>query len=562
MITPAVAGRSPVRLAFMTTLVFVASFLVLALLMPPVILDTYDEGIILTGAMRVAAGAVPHRDFYTNFGPGQFYVLSGLFDLFGQTVLVERLYDLVVKAGIVCFVYVLASYLVRPPFAALATAFGLLWTGVAQFPNYPVWPTLLLLLASIWLAIPVFCGSRSALRLFTAGLCAGGAVLFRYDQGLLGLMILSAFLVLFSLIGPRPCARGARFASILAPFWGASCFILIILALIYIRYGIAADFVFQVINYPSLHYVAARGLPFPIPDRAHLLYMIIYMPPLVFISFSLFLIAQYHEWNSSKVQYSEVWISTLIASLAAILYFRGLARITVIQMMFSIIPSFVVLSCILDRVTSRRLVARGAVAVSAVAAVVFTLVPSLIEARNAKRMAVANLSDASKMTRAMIMKGDAAPPEARCNGPDELPRARCFSETIPQLETFRYIVSHSTYDQPIFVANGVNDKMVANDMALYFLAGRQPATKWAQFDPDLQNTVPIQAEMLGELQRNQPPLVILDTEWDDANEPNTSARHSGVTLLDDYIHKNYRTAADFTPYHILKRCLKPADCGF
>ena len=32
--------------------------------------------------MRVAAGDVPHADFYANYGPGQFYFIAALFKLF------------------------------------------------------------------------------------------------------------------------------------------------------------------------------------------------------------------------------------------------------------------------------------------------------------------------------------------------------------------------------------------------------------------------------------------------------------------------------------------------
>jgi hypothetical protein len=73
--SPAVARRSLYRPAVTTALVFVVSFLVVALVMSLEI-GAFDEGIILTGAMRVAAGEVPHRDFYANYGPGQFYVLA------------------------------------------------------------------------------------------------------------------------------------------------------------------------------------------------------------------------------------------------------------------------------------------------------------------------------------------------------------------------------------------------------------------------------------------------------------------------------------------------------
>ena len=53
-------------------LVFVASFLFTAIQTNRE-LNVYDEGLVLTGAIRVAAGAIGHRDFYTPYGPGQFY---------------------------------------------------------------------------------------------------------------------------------------------------------------------------------------------------------------------------------------------------------------------------------------------------------------------------------------------------------------------------------------------------------------------------------------------------------------------------------------------------------
>jgi hypothetical protein len=206
--SPAVARRSVSRPAAKAVLVFVVSFLGLAMTMLPGVFEIFDEGIILTGAMRVAAGQVPHRDFYAIYGPGQFYVLASLFNLFGQMVLVERLYDLVVKAGIVSFVSVLSCQLMRPAYAALAAAFCMLWIAVMQFPVYPIWPSLLLILASIWILLPLFYGPYSATRLFSAGLCAGAVTLFRYDMGLLTLAIFSAALVFFSLI--EPSSVGSR----------------------------------------------------------------------------------------------------------------------------------------------------------------------------------------------------------------------------------------------------------------------------------------------------------------------------------------------------------------
>ena len=81
-------------------IVFLLSYLLLFLGMPrrP---GMYDEGIVLTGAMRVVAGQVPYRDFYFIYGPAEIYILAGLFKLFGPSLLAERLFDLLIQGLVV-----------------------------------------------------------------------------------------------------------------------------------------------------------------------------------------------------------------------------------------------------------------------------------------------------------------------------------------------------------------------------------------------------------------------------------------------------------------------------
>src|SRR6266542_5209904 len=52
--------------------------------------NLYDEGIRLYGAMRVMHGAIPYRDFFSIYGPAQFYWPAILFKTFGPQVLVFR----------------------------------------------------------------------------------------------------------------------------------------------------------------------------------------------------------------------------------------------------------------------------------------------------------------------------------------------------------------------------------------------------------------------------------------------------------------------------------------
>lgn len=140
-----------------------------------------------------------------------------------------------------------------------------------------------------------------------------------------------------------------------------------------------------------------------------------------------------------------------------------------------------------------------------------------------------------------------------CNPLLDLDRAHCFRLSAPQVETVRFVIANSAPEERIFVGNGINDKTFENDNSLYFLSGRLPATKWSQYDPGLQNSQAIQAEMVEDLERNKPPLVILDTEFDNYKENNAGTNHSGVTLLDDYIHNNYRKVAEYGPYLVLQR---------
>ena len=59
--------------------------------------------------------------------------------------------------------------------------------------------------------------------------------------------------------------------------------------------------------------------------------------------------------------------------------------------------------------------------------------------------------------------------------------------------------------------------------------------------------------MIRELERNPPPYITLDSEFDLIREPNDSSKSSGVTLLDDYIHTKYEPRETFGTISIWQR---------
>src|ERR671922_687876 len=50
----------------------------------------FDEGILVSFPTRVLAGDLPYRDFETFYGPGDPYLVAGLFRVFGASLGAER----------------------------------------------------------------------------------------------------------------------------------------------------------------------------------------------------------------------------------------------------------------------------------------------------------------------------------------------------------------------------------------------------------------------------------------------------------------------------------------
>lgn len=92
-----------------------------------------DEGTIVYGAIRVARGEVPYRDFFEVMGPGSFYWLAGWFDVFGTSWFALRAHLLLTWVGISLLIHYLTRCIHEGPFAALPWA---LYTFVA----IPLWP--------------------------------------------------------------------------------------------------------------------------------------------------------------------------------------------------------------------------------------------------------------------------------------------------------------------------------------------------------------------------------------------------------------------------------------
>jgi hypothetical protein len=104
----------------------------------------------------------------------------------------------------------------------------------------------------------------------------------------------------------------------------------------------------------------------------------------------------------------------------------------------------------------------------------------------------------------------------------------------------------------VFVAAQRHDKIFVNDVSLYFLADRPVATRYHELHPGVATTAPVQQAIIDELTAAAPPWLFV-VAYPESREPNDSARSSGVTMLDEYIHAHYRAVEQYGIYELWQR---------
>ena len=143
-----------------------------------------DEGYLLDLGARVLRGETPYRDFYTIYPPSIYYLLAGLFGLFGSTLLTARYLVAGARTASLLLSYLLCRTLVPKPIAALAPLLVLLvdiLAGVTLIP-YSAWPAEPLILIA-WLFLARWLDREKAAYCIMAGACGSLAFAFKQTQG-------------------------------------------------------------------------------------------------------------------------------------------------------------------------------------------------------------------------------------------------------------------------------------------------------------------------------------------------------------------------------------------
>jgi hypothetical protein len=495
----------------------------------------YDEGIVLTAAMRIAAGQLPHRDFYFIYGPAQVYILAGLFKAFSTSLLVERLFDLFIKAVVVTTVYSIVLHYCRRSVAVFISVVTVLWIFSLSEFGLATTPVSLLNLAGSALILPIFAEDISTRRMFAAGAVSGAALLFRYDTGiaLLGIHICVVSIAVY--LRSKGIASGLRrFASIFWPYLVGFAVLAVPPAIYYFSVASFAPLFHDIILYPSKYYGRDRNLPFP---RIYGLENLGVYLPIAITAVSLYALVECRfgaRRNGTRlvedIPHDRQWNGYLVTFglLLVAMYLKGLVRVSPIHMYLAIIPSLLLIAVLFQHQSAFSWPVR-----TLINCFMFL---SLVAAIWSSRREIG------------IQKAEHSPPETQqawCKIANPLTEGYCFLPEDDRIHAIEFIRSNTQPDQPLYSGVTHHDRIFANDDLIYFGTQRLPATRWSHFDPDLQNRYDIQKQMVQELERNPPPYIVLDSEFDSVREPNDSAKSSGVTLLDEYIEHHYEPSETF-----------------
>lgn len=534
-------------------LVFISSYLFLFLGMSrrP---NIYDEGLVLTAAMRVAVGQIPHRDFYANYGPAQFYILAGLFKVFGESLLVERIFDFFVKALVVTAVYAIALVYCRRSIAFWTSIVTVFWLFGLSGSGSTIIPVSLLNLTASALIVPVFVRNVSARRMFAAGALAGTAALFRYDTGvaLLGIEACAIAISVYLRFGSN------RLRTLAGTFWPCLLGFAVVIAppaLYYLSVAPLHPLIHDIVIYPSKYYYRGRNLPFPgitlIAFENFALYV-----PIGVILVSFYVAFGRRSGGRTKEAVEEQRLRGFLITfglLALVMYFKGYVRIGLAQMFLAIVPSFLLMAVLVEHRLSFSRLVRWAVWSFVWLSVIATTWSTL---HVIKLFYLQHLSLPERLWTS-VRGASPGMQKTWCGFPGPLTEGICFLPDDERIQVIEFIESHTTPNQRLYVGSERHDKIFANDNLIYFATQRLPATRWSHFDPDLQNRYDIQTQMVKELEANAPPYIVLDSEFALMNEANDSSKSSGVTLLDNYLHSRYRYLESFGNLSIWQRSNAP-----
>lgn len=475
-------------------------------------LNIYDEGILLHSAEKVTNGCMPYRDFFVVYGPGLYYLLGFLFEIFGKYVIVERIYSKFIEVCIIICCSLLVRKLTSAKFALLtwfiiALLFKISVSSVILFNSQ----TFLFIFLN-WFALINFFSSKKTLWLLLAGILTGIAGIFRYDFAAYILLAQFFIILIFNKSFKKSLIYLLPVMVIIIPVY-----LLIvskipsdILKFDYLNFLFLQSHKFYTFSYPEFSLSAQK-----------LKNLLFYLP---FLIFGLGIFKIFIQIKNKEKLLPSDWL-ILILILSGIVFFMYVKSRPDIAHLFPVfIPAVIILFYLYKNYFFK-------------AGIYIILFLGI-------------LSFSTALLDSFIY---VIPPIKSWFIPLELKRGKgmfIHAKIEGNMQsTLKFIQKEVPETEKIFVAKyrHDNENNLINDNIFYFLSERDSPTRYFNLAAGLVTTEFVQKTIVKDLINNNVKYIVV---WN--GNKRIPLKSSKVFILDDFINKNYTNLIDFGEYSILK----------
>ncbi|NQT22638.1 MAG: hypothetical protein HQ579_04270 [Candidatus Omnitrophica bacterium] len=495
----------------------------------------YDEGIVTVAAERFTQGEVLYRDFFIiMYPPGQVFMLSLLYKIFGVTLGVGRIYTGFVHIFIALLVYMMCYHLTRKKgISVICWLFALfsLAPRLGAIPS-PIWPGIALGLFSVYLFM-LYVKSEKRSLLLLCGLTCGLSAIFRHDIGIFAFISIFITLILFRK-GLKPLI-----------FFIMSFAVLPAAVFIYLfSKGALPDAFESLFLFPAIHQKTALinfpNMCFnPIMIFHKSLYFIkvnqYYIPIFIYLITAVLLIKKL----ILKRVFDEREIGLLALLLFGILTFNQVRiRTDPAHLLTVIFPSIVLFGYLMNVSICEKMTNRPARYIYNVCVFFVLFLFSLLLVKNMDKF-IKNVFRKPLKKKIILTRFD--------RGSVYIPK-----EDQSIKDAVSYIKNNTENGERIYVGNSAHWKDdFGGSLLFYTLCERLPCTKFYELAPGLITQRKVQEEIKGSISEGDVKFIILQ----DVDLPNIAKSKIDIDkiILDNFIEQNYKLVKKYGKYGIYKK---------
>ena len=494
----------------------------------------YDEGFAVFNASRILDGDIPYKDFWQIYPPGQGYLLSIIFKIFGESLLVSRIFDTLSRFIIVYSIWIITKKLNLGYLSYLSIILtSILLSSVNAYSYVAILSTSIGLVSNIFFIY--FLKNQKLFWLILSGILAGLNFLFRWDIGSYFFVSISISIIINALRNNKGQSFFVSFGYFISP----------VITILIFGYGMIihisgfSNFLDQVFLFPILKLHEVRGLPYPSflsplqfflnlfsnSKEANFVELMnwhyFYFPILIFI-------LNFLLWLKKSVKLNSYMLIKINLSLLGLLLFaQALSRFDYAHVFPSLLISSVLYISFFNKDFFRRLLIAEKFLISLLLPgfICFNFLIPVIQISNYD-------------------------PVFDCYS--RIDKANCIRINQDQEHAINFIRANTHENEKIFVGNQRHDLIYVNDIGFYFLSDLRSVTAFSDLFPGIATTLAIQEEISQEIEIEQINWIVI-VNIPPSSEPNLSSESSGITYLDDYIKTNFFEIKEFGNYKILRK---------